>query len=333
MAIPRASVGAVRLDAQKELGDQGVENRSAHSPIDAAESLDLVGRQPQARHLDVLGANTFTNFIDRSHVFIVIAAARKANGHFCTRAHRSDQRTHQSFVRPRVGDRFAASSAQVASLIASFVLFAVGPGCAGPRAPLDVAVTFATSWRIAGETLAVDDRAAIKQSALETLRAAYDGFDVRFDEVDAAQLPAAARIVRVEDTPYNRLLFGAAGVTYPASRVSSVRLDVLMNEELASAGCASLARCAKPRAEILEGLGRGIGATAAHELGHQRGLEFARDSACDDCYDGKSSASYAHFFGRKHWSDEALAIMRAVLPRRRAAFPARVYNVAQVRIP
>jgi len=98
--------------------------------------------------------------------------------------------------------------------------------------------------------------------------------------------------------------------------VSSVRFDVLVNEELAAAACASLARCAKPRAELLEGLGRGIGATAAHELGHQSGLAFARDSACEDCYDGKASASYVHFFGRKHWSDGALASMRAALPAR-----------------
>ena len=188
--------------------------------------------------------------------------------------------------------------------------------CAGRRAPLDVAVLFATSWRVAGETLAADDRAVVRRAALETLRGAYGGFDVRFDDADAAQPPPAGRIIRVEDTPYNRLLFGAAGVTYPASRVSSVRFDVLVNEELAAAACASLARCAKPRAELLEGLGRGIGATAAHELGHQSGLAFARDSACEDCYDGKASASYVHFFGRKHWSDGALASMRAALPAR-----------------
>jgi hypothetical protein len=67
MTVPGAGVGAVRLDAQKELGDEAVEDRPAHSSIDAAEALHLVERQLQARHLEVFGANTFTHFIDCSH--------------------------------------------------------------------------------------------------------------------------------------------------------------------------------------------------------------------------------------------------------------------------
>src|SRR5438067_2243075 len=104
-----------------------------------------------------------------------------------------------------------------------------------------------------------------------------------------------------------------ASIIAPAARVSSVRFDVLVNEELAAASCASLARCTRTRVEMLDGLGRGIGATGAHELGHQAGLGFARDAPCDDCYDSKSSATSAHFFGRKHWSDAALARMRGTL--------------------
>ena len=61
-------------------------------------------------------------------------------------------------------------------------------------------------------------------------------------------------------------------------------------------------------------LGRGIGATAAHELGHQAGLGFATDSRCEDCYDGNTSTRNVHFFGEKHWSDAALTRMKHVLP-------------------
>ena len=82
MAIPCAGVGAVRLDAEKELGDEAVEDRSAHPPIDAAESLHLVEGQLETRHFQVFGANTFTNFIYRSHGSIVPGAGRKANGQF-----------------------------------------------------------------------------------------------------------------------------------------------------------------------------------------------------------------------------------------------------------
>src|SRR5689334_1412244 len=130
MAVPRAGVGAVRLDAQKELGDEAVEDRSAHTPVDAAESLDLVERELEARHLEVFGANTFTRFVDRSHDPIVRAARRKTNGHFCTRAHMSDQRgpSARRFVQPHA--RGGAATAQVVVFIASATLFAAGAaGC------------------------------------------------------------------------------------------------------------------------------------------------------------------------------------------------------------
>jgi len=200
-------------------------------------------------------------------------------------------------------------AARAAFVVAACALPAA---CSARAAPVDVSVAFVNTWRVAGETLGADDRAMVERSALDTLRRAFDGFAVRFEA--ATGPPAAGRVIRVEDTPYGRLLFGAAGVTYPAARVSSVRFDVLVNAELAAAACASLARCTKTRAEMLDGLGRGIGATGAHELGHQAGLGFARDAPCDECYDSKSSASYAHFFGRKHWSDAALVAMRARLP-------------------
>lgn len=51
--------------------------------------------------------------------------------------------------------------------------------------------------------------------------------------------------------------------------------------------------------------------------GHQAGLRFATDSTCGDCYDGGSAQSREHFFAEKHWSDEALAIMKRVLPHAR----------------
>ena len=191
---------------------------------------------------------------------------------------------------------------------------AAAPSCTR-RAPLNVAVSFVNTWRAGGETLGVDDQARIKQAALDAMRAAFAGFDVAI--VDAT---SGDRLIRVEDTPYGRLLFGASGVTYPAAHTSSVRFDVLANLELAVVQCRDFAHCAAmPRAALVEGLGRGVGATAAHELGHQAGFRFALDSHCDDCYDGNSSTSYAHFFAAKHWSDRALQIMAGTLPRQPAS--------------
>jgi len=177
--------------------------------------------------------------------------------------------------------------------------------------PLDVGVTFTNAWRVRGQTLTADEQTRIKRTALATLREAFRDFAVQFAEDDAP-----ARKIRIEDTPYGRMLtFGAAGMTYPVALVSSVRFDVLANNVLAAAGCETLDRCAaKTRLELVDGLGRGVGATAAHELGHQAGLGFSHDARCDDCYDGSASTSDAHFFGEKRWSESALAQMRRTLP-------------------
>ena len=185
-----------------------------------------------------------------------------------------------------------------------------------PTKPLDVGVTFTNTWRVRGQTLTADEQSRIKRTALATLREAFRDFAVQFAEDDTA-----ARKIRIEDTPYGRMLnFGASGMTYPVALVSSVRFDVLANNVLAAAGCETLDRCAaKTRHELVDGLGRGVGATAAHELGHQAGFRFALDSRCDDCYDGKSSTSYAHFFAAKHWSDRAVQIMARTLPHKPAA--------------
>ncbi len=185
--------------------------------------------------------------------------------------------------------------------------------CRLTHMPIDVAVVFANPWTFAGDSFDPSDQTIVKSAALATLRRAYAGFDLRF-----AERASGERTIRVEETPYasapSLRAPGAAGMTYPMSRVSSVRIDVLLAEELSAAGCRDLRHCAKPRAELLEGLGRGIGATAAHELGHQVGIRFVNDVRCDECYDGSRSASAAHFFAPKHWSPDAAAGMKLVLP-------------------
>lgn len=200
----------------------------------------------------------------------------------------------------------------VTRLAVSLLALPVLSSCA-QRSPIDVALVFDTPWTLGADTLSVAEQAVVKAAALATLRRAYAGFGVQF-----AEAPAGDRLIRVEDTPYSSTpqfrAPGAAGLTYPAATISSVRFDVLWFAELAVTGCRDPNTCSKTRTELLEGLGRGIGATAAHELGHQTGIRFVTDSPCDDCYDGNRSASYAHFFGAKHWSPEAAAAMSRVLP-------------------
>jgi hypothetical protein len=193
------------------------------------------------------------------------------------------------------------------------VLAVCAASCRVTRGPITVAVAFDNAWTLGGDTFSGSDQAIVKAAALETLRHAFDGFDIRF-----AEGASSDRVIRVEDTPYASTAAlrapGAAGMTYPASTVSSVRIDVLLAAELSAAGCRDLHRCAKTRAQLLEGLGRGVGATGAHELGHQMGIRFVKDAACDDCYDGARSISAAHFFTAKHWSSDAAEAMKRLLP-------------------
>ena len=200
------------------------------------------------------------------------------------------------------------------SLAALILLGLIVPSCA-LRRRLTVGVVFTTAWTLRGARMDEPDRAVVIQSIFDTLREAFTGFEVLL--VDSA---SADHVVRVEDAtsaadPRQRVSFGGAvGVTYPLARASSVRIDVLFDNELAVIGCAEARTCQKSRTELLDGLGRGVGATAAHELGHQVGFGFTRDSACADCLDGTSSFDRAHFFGRKHWSDDARRRMQQVLP-------------------
>lgn len=180
-----------------------------------------------------------------------------------------------------------------------------------------VRVVFQNSWTVGSQTLTPSEQTLVKNTALDVLRTAYGGFRIVFNEEGSSD-----RTINIEETPYSTygpgavVVHGAAGATYPVAVVSSVHIDALYFAELAVARCKALDDCATmTRQQLLTGLGKGVGATASHELGHQAGLHFSADARCDDCYDSHSANTYAHFFGAKHWSDAAIARMRRVLPR------------------
>ncbi len=176
--------------------------------------------------------------------------------------------------------------------------------CVQRTAVIHVGVVFADNWALGPVVLSASEVAVVKDTALATLRHAYAGYNVSFTEGDDAE-----RVIRV-----NRGGF-MAGATPIGSRVSRVSLDGTYLSLLVVAGCQGLTTCAaKTRAELVAALGRGIGATAAHELGHQAGLRFCRDSPCEECYDSGKSSTREHFFGTKHWSLDAVAMMKRVLP-------------------
>jgi len=174
---------------------------------------------------------------------------------------------------------------------------------------------FDNDWRLDATTLTSAEQVAIKAAALQSLQRAFRGFDVTVREGRSADRLA------IVDTGYvpglrRRGQPGPVGETLPFARASYVHFDELFQTLLAVAGCADLAGCRKTREEMIEGLGRGIGATAAHEIGHQTGFNFAIDAMCDACYDGQTSKTDEHFFGSPHWSDAARERMRRVLAER-----------------
>ncbi len=154
----------------------------------------------------------------------------------------------------------------IARIAASGVIVATASSCAR-AAPVSVGVVFGNNWVLGPVSLTSDEQRRIKDAAFATMQRAFSGFAVDF--VDDAR---ADRIIRL-----NRQLFGA-GATRIGSRMSDVNLDAVYLTLLAVTGCHDLASCDDfERAALVDALGRGIGATAAHELGHQAGFMFTRE--------------------------------------------------------
>jgi hypothetical protein len=180
--------------------------------------------------------------------------------------------------------------------------------------PVRVGLAFDNDWRMGSEVLTLQEQAHVKAVALQTLQEAFRGFDVTVREGrDAVHLVVVDKGFVAGLLPVGQP--APVGETSPFAWVSRVHFEELCDTLLTVAGCAgAAAHCTRTRAELVDGLGRGIGGTAAHELGHQAGFRFALDARCDACYDGGTSNTVEHFFGSQHWSEAALAIMRRVLP-------------------
>ena len=66
---------------------------------------------------------------------------------------------------------------------------------------------------------------------------------------------------------------------------------------------------------IVHGIGKAIGAVAAHELGHHGLLQWVNDNSTHpSTYDYHSGNREQLYFGDLHWSSAALEKMRDALP-------------------
>jgi RHS repeat-associated protein len=168
---------------------------------------------------------------------------------------------------------------------------------------ITVGLEWTDNWELrSGDSLSGSEVDSLKAEAMRTLRAAYVGFRVLFNESGMGQ-----RKIRIRNQRHGTAL----GETLNTSLESDVflidhreSLDAVTAENRIKVG----------RKEYVEALGRGLGATAAHELGHQAPLWYVFDRAADPSTYDHYRGSYELFFTQKRWSKFALDRMNDVLP-------------------
>jgi hypothetical protein len=201
---------------------------------------------------------------------------------------------------------------------------------------MHIFLQFKTDWDAAlkGDGLSDAERTALQRTARTALEDAFPGYAVKavLDTGETVRLNKYNRRVTVDG-----LDTGANGETVTGPLTSSVHMATLFRSFKSAVDCGGGMDCrAAPfddishrpgvtRTQLLSALGRGIGATAAHEVGHQDNVFVgvrpftAHTTTCGNCYDytpANPAASYPHeyFFGPLHWSEAAQKAMRATLP-------------------
>ena len=178
--------------------------------------------------------------------------------------------------------------------------------------PYDVQVDFQipNPWGI--EVLSSAEDALVRSVALQTMREAYQGYAVTF----TTENPSSRRHIYVRD-----LMKASVGRTVLGAFESDVYAPNLWNTLMTVIGCRTLAlsdclqATGRSREDVIKAFAKGIGNTAAHELGHQAPIYFVRDLGCLNCYDNHTAESFAHFFGPLSWSNEAKQKMQPLLKR------------------
>jgi RHS repeat-associated protein len=144
----------------------------------------------------------------------------------------------------------------------------------------------------------------VKQTAYATFKEAFSGFNVNSIEGGGGD----------REIYVSKQLGDGVGATYPISKSSIVyypNMRFTLNEVVKSNNLS------KTRFEMIEALGKGLGATAAHEIGHQYGLEFISHQPAQGFYNTKelNSTSVDHFFGKLKWSPDTFEKMNSLLSK------------------
>jgi hypothetical protein len=145
----------------------------------------------------------------------------------------------------------------------------------------------------------IDDRekAMIRELAQHEMESAYADLRVRFTENRRAY--HRVRVVQGELEGATKLSRGAAGQTVamgPAGGDSTISFYVAVR------GAFAYASSQATRRDILEGIGRGVGRTAVHELAHQFLGTTSAHSRDDRSYEYGSPDRIGQYYGPIHWS-------------------------------
>jgi Glucodextranase, domain B len=164
-----------------------------------------------------------------------------------------------------------------------------------------------------------DEWRSVKDGALKAMQDAYKGYAVTLGLREPQK--SCDRYIYVKNSREE-----GDGATIGLFKFSDVHFFTVLATLQNLVGCPTaqtLDACAtqtgRSRAELVAALAKGIGVTAAHELGHQFGFGFTNDVlGCLDCYDSSTGVgSWAKFFyGTLRWSTDAQKVMRKVLPRK-----------------
>jgi RHS repeat-associated protein len=156
-----------------------------------------------------------------------------------------------------------------------------------------VSFEWQNEFTLGGGRFTAEEVELVKLWTYQTMRLAYSGYRVLVSEGGRG----TNRMIVKRGGAYNDY----AGSTILGSIASEINYDLLADRAL------NYAPNKQDRREIAAGIGRGVGATAAHEFGHQVGLRWMDTTRDPNTYDFHSSDRFSQYYGQLHWLPQNLA--------------------------
>ncbi len=148
-----------------------------------------------------------------------------------------------------------------------------------------------------GGSIDDQEKAMIQSVARNELAAAYANLRVRFTENRRAHYR-----VRVVQGPLPAVLKMGGGAAGQTNAMGPMGGDSTVSFLVAVRGAFAYAPPHATRRDILEGIGRGLGRTAVHELNHQLLGTTSAHSSDDRSYEFDSPDRIGQYYGPIHWS-------------------------------